>query len=276
MGGSALDESSLSLYERGIRQQLRRQQKIEEGAHERAQAELSECTFQPSIRAYGKGRTPADDNALSLSVSRDEEPSWVESLRNSDETDRTPSSSSQPGPQSVASSVLRMLDSWKGNAQQSGIPVSTAGHNYIGQLPVFGVPTDWREAPMQYSPPSRASNQEEMGQEAGSMQHLEEGHTQRHNAMASEVQVLLQDWRGGWCGESTQSSPSALGVTPPLVNTHMGAATPSPERQERLDSAPSPPRQVAALPAVPGPVGGTEAEVHAMLQHWRSVQNAGM
>jgi len=109
------DENSLSLYERGVRQQLRRQWSEEEGREQKALEELQGCTFHPAINA-----APLPSPRALVHSTELEKASTMRELGDC--------CNCQPAKaEDVASSVLTMLQGWKGRRpieQQTTMPLS--------------------------------------------------------------------------------------------------------------------------------------------------------
>jgi len=102
------DENSLSLYERGVRQKLRRQQGEEEGRELKALKELQGCTFHPAINV-----APSLSSRALVPCSEFEKTSITRDLSNCNDE--------HAEAEDVALSVLEMLQGWKGrrlNEQQ--------------------------------------------------------------------------------------------------------------------------------------------------------------
>jgi len=108
------DESSLSLYERGVRQQLRRQRSEEEGRELKALKELQGCTFHPAIN-----RVPAPSSHALVPWTSFEKSSTERMLGDSCNCELATA-------EDVASSVLTMLRGWKGQRlHETTIPQAT-------------------------------------------------------------------------------------------------------------------------------------------------------
>jgi len=246
---ASMDEG-LSLYERGILARARRKQRNEEGALDRAEAELSQCTFRPIIHRVAKSAPSQASQSVVLSAS--ESPSEKD-LAIADESFRPSElSPTSQQPQDLTTTVLSMLDDWKGQG-------------------------------VQFSPPSRVPPdqqfwQQQLQQEPDDVyiskrdDDMLDRHSQRPSAVSGDVQALLQNWRGGW-GSGGQSVSSSLAATrqsgglgaAPLAASPLSPSWPSPGGPETSASP-------ALIPMLP-PQAGEEANVFAMLERWRMGQH---
>jgi len=247
LSAAAVDESALSLYERGIRARNRREQQLEEGAQEREYAELSECTFRPAI--HGSGRSvPQNENSSPQQASFGPSAFSPHPETNAEESFGEVGSYSSPQqPPDLTTTVLTMLDDWMG---QSRAPEPPQGMHYAPSARVpdqhFVQEREWQESASGVYSPGRGD---------GRM----ESHLQRHEASPSDVQALLQDWRGGW-------GSGGHGVSP-------GQAA-SPLLQTQVPSSPLRSSGAAALgsPGLPALASEEEPNIFAMLQRWRTQQ----
>jgi len=210
--GANGQDAKLSLYERGVRARLRREQRAEEGAQERAEAELSECTFHPV--PYRSSKAAFATPQQSVASVRSSSASPCDHTNNSepfdtshfeeDKFDTSQSMISQQ-PADVTSAVMTMLDDWRRE------PV----HNPL--IRSYDEPDGWSEPALYYSPPllrkiGQQSQQEVMSEEPATAywesEDMMDCHVQRHNEVASDVQLLLQDWRDGWDSSGKKANRS--------------------------------------------------------------------
>lgn len=251
---SSVGESSLSLYERGLRWRQRRQQRLEEGAQERAEAELSHCTFRPDTRRGKKNaeaETPSRPAASVMSAS-----GFAESV--SGEASFRDAGLTASFTQDLTATVLTMLDDWRSPAP-SFSPPSRVPDQYRQQ---------GHEVLQQHSSPY-SPKQEPDGAAFAGVEGNMDMHVQRHEPATSDIQALLQDWRGGWGGSARP--PPAAQVGSPVSK---GPSPPQSSPQPHIASSSlSPPTNA---PAMPRPVAGNEANVLAILENWRSQQRVGM
>jgi len=168
-GTTPIDESSLSLYERGLRARQRRQQMEETGVQKRTEVELRECTFHPTVR---RKKGLARDTSF---ASQPSPSSGSASMCQDDVCIEADVSQAND----VSSKVLTMLDDWRGRYPS---------HD-IGQL--HGTTHFSQEPSNKLYTAEKFTERSCMLDE--NLQRRNSSNQPRHEDLSSEVQALLEN-----------------------------------------------------------------------------------
>mmetsp|Transcript_70961 Transcript_70961/g.123054 ORF Transcript_70961/g.123054 Transcript_70961/m.123054 type:complete len:715 (-) Transcript_70961:58-2202(-) len=181
---AAHGDENISLYDRGVRGQLRKRLLEEEGAAEKAEAELRECTFRPSIRRNRSFAAHQDDSVASscprLYDSREEPSDRSQATVRRDEASLQ---QSVDEPQDLTSSVLALLHEWKAQEIRHG------------PMPDCRLPSMRAAAPGVRMPPVPA---ETPGDSPEGFEPELVALRRQDRDTSLDMQELLDEWRSSW------------------------------------------------------------------------------